>query len=401
MLAKTSKKRSEKNNNLNPHNLMKKLVTLAFGFLIVACQATTEDSLEGKQKALAEKQEELQKLEADIEKLKADIAALDTTEVEERVVPVRVQELANANFNHYVDFTGTVSSRENIMISSEANGRVLSVPAREGQEVSRGQVLVRLDNEAVSRQLEEAEAMFKLAETTYQKRKNLWDQNIGSEIEYLQAENNYKTAKSRLAQVRTQYNNTIVRSPISGTVDQVVVNEGEFISFGAPIVRVVDLDNVEVETELSESYLPAVHRGDTVEVSIPALGVETKAVVNFVSQVINPENRSFKVKVNLPNKEGRIKPNVLANLKIRDYASGAAIVVPSKAISKDLKGDFVYTVSNEGGAVVARKKYIKRGRSSDVTTEILEGLTAGDRVIVSGYDQVNEGTLVEVKSGQA
>ena len=375
---------------------MKRTLIFALSIFAVSCAKQEANTLEEKQALLGTKETELATLQQEIETLKDEISEMDTASSSAATV-VKVAELKKKSFSHYVELTGTVTSKENIMISAEAGGRILSVPAQEGQKVSKGQILVRIENEAVGNQLAEAKTAFELAETTYKKRKNLWDQNIGSEIEYLQAKSNYESTRSRYAQIKTQYENTMIKAPINGSVDVVQVNEGEFVSIGTPIVRVVDLAKVEIEAELSEQYMTNVHKGDSVQVRIPALGIELTAPVTFVSQVINPNNRSFKVKVNLNNKDGLIKPNVLANLIIRDYKNDEAIVVPSKVITKDLKGDFVYVASNEGGTQKAVKKYITKGRSSGAETEIETGLEAGDKIITDGYNQVNNGETISVQ----
>lgn len=375
---------------------MKKTLIIALSIFAASCANQEANTLEEKQALLGTKESELASLQQEIETLKEEISEMDTTASNVATV-VKVAELKKKGFNHFVELTGTVTSKENIMISAEAGGRVVEVTAEEGQKVSKGQILVRIENEAVGNQLAEAKTAYELAETTYKKRKNLWDQNIGSEIEYLQAKSNYESTKSRYAQVQTQYDNTMIKAPINGSVDVIEVNKGEFVSIGMPIVRVVDLARVEIEAELSEQYMSNVHTGDSVEVKIPALGVQLTAPVTFVSQVINPNNRSFKVKVNLDNKNGLIKPNVLANLMIRDYQNQEAIVVPSKVITKDLKGDFVYVASNDNGEVKAEKKYIKKGRSSGPDTEIESGLQAGDKIITDGYNQVNNGEIISVQ----
>ena len=378
---------------------MKKQIILiaSIVFLVAACQPQAEEgSLEAKQQELSEKQEELSKLKAEITALEDQIAEMDTTQPE-RQARVEIREIKPTKFEHFVKLTGTVTSKENIMISAETSGRVEAIPANEGQKVAQGTVLVRIENDAVANQLQEAKSAFELAETTFRKRDNLWQQNIGSEIEYLQAKNNFETAKSRYAQVQSQYNNTIIKATISGTVDNIVVKQGEFVNMGREIVRVVDLERVEIEAELSEEYLPAIHRGDSVKVEIPALGITRMSPVTFVSQVINPDNRSFKIKINLQNRDGRIKPNVLANLLIRDYQNEEALVVPSQCIKKDLKGDFVLVSSTEEGETVAKKRYVQRGKSFGDKTEIKGGLEAGDEVITVGYDQLNDGDPVAIQ----
>ena len=378
---------------------MKKTIVIALSILAASCSMQDGGSLEEKKSLLSEKEQELATLEGEINILKEEISELDTASSTSQSVVTRVETMSlkrNA-FNHYVELTGTVTSKQNIMISAEAGGRIEAIPAVEGQKVSKGQVLVRIENEAVANQLSEAQAAFELAKATYNKRKNLWDQNIGSEIEYLQAKTNYESTRSRLAQIQSQYDNTVIKSPIKGSVDDIRVNEGEFVNMGMPIVRVVDLENVEIEAELSEDYMTSVQKGDSVTVKIPAVGVSMKTPISFVSQVINPDNRSFKIKVNLNNREGLIKPNVLANIQIRDYRNEEALVVPSKVITKDLKGDFVYAAVQKGDSLIAEKKYIKKGRSAGAHTEIVEGLGEGDRIIVAGYNQVNNGETISTQ----
>ncbi len=381
-------------NNPQTTPMKKHLILLFSAVLLISCEQNP-DSLEGKQAMLEEKQKELAELQAAVNQLETEIAAMDTTATE-AATPVETKSLSNETFEHYVKLTGTVTSKENIMISAETSGRVVAIPALEGQKVGRGTVLVRIENEAVSNQLQEAKSSFELAEVTFQKRKKLWDQKIGSEMEFLQAKNAFETTKSRYAQVQTQYNNTIIKAPINGVVDDISVKEGEFVGMGSPIVRVVDLEKVEIEAELSEQYLRAIKKGDSVKVEIPALGITRKAPVAFVSQVINPDNRSFKIKVNLENKDGQIKPNVLANLMIRDYRNDTALVVPSTSINKDLKGDFVYLAVSKDGDLVAQKRYVKKGSSFGASTEIKEGLKADDQVITIGYNQVNDGEKISL-----
>lgn len=374
---------------------MKKLTTLIILGIAVSCQPS--DDLALKQAKLEEKQKELSALNEEIARLREEIAGLDTTIATERTTRVKVEELEIKGFEHFVEITGTVTSEKNLMISAESNGQIMDIKVEEGLEVNKGQVLAIIDNETESRQLEEAQAVYDLAKTTYEKRKNLWDQSIGSEINYLQAKNNFETAKSRLEQARKRFQNTLVTSPIKGSVDVIEVNLGELVSMGTPVIRVVDVDNVEIEAELSENYLASVKKGDSVRVTIPALGYEAMSRVNFVSQVINPNNRSFLIKVAIENENRLIKPNILANLMIRDYAKDSAIVVPSRAIGKDLRGDFLFlAIEDELGVERAEKRYIRRGISFGAETEILEGLSKGDRVITDGYDEVNQNEAITI-----
>ncbi len=376
---------------------MKALKNICLVFTLLAAAACSQNDMEAKKAKLAEKAEAFAKLKEEIKVLEGELAAMDTTKVEKPKTPVQVKKIGNELFKHYVKITGTVTSKENILISAEANGKVKSISGVEGRKVSAGTVLVNLDSDMASATLREAKSRYDLAKITFEKRKNLWDQKIGSEIEFLQAEASFKSAKSQYENAQKGYDNTIIKSPISGTLDIVSVKKGELVSIGAPIARVVDLDKIEVEANLSEQYLASIKKGDSVRVEIAALGIEKKALVSFVSQVINPENRSFTVKINIPNKDGKVKPNVLAKLFIKDYENTQALVVPSNCINKDLKGDFVYVTKANNGIVAAHKKYITMGKSSKDDTEVANGLEEGDQVVTAGFNLVNEGEIVNVK----
>jgi membrane fusion protein (multidrug efflux system) len=202
---------------------------------------------------------------------------------------------------------------------------------------------------------------------------------------------------NRLAQVEAQLKNTMIIAPVSGVVDNINVNTGEFVGVGTPVVRIIDLNNLEVETDLSENYLKAVKKGDPVKVSIPALGLNQEEKIIFLSQYIKPENRSFTVKVALNNQSELIKPNLLAELTFRDYNNAEAFVIPSISVKKDLKGNYVYTVVNTDGENRVNKRYIITGYSFSDKSEITSGLIAGEKVIIAGFNEVSEGQKVSVQ----
>ncbi len=376
---------------------MKKLIALLSLGLIVACNQNPED-LGSLKKNLSEKQDELSALKLEIDSLEAKIARMDTSAPkQEKLVPVNTLSMAERPFEHFLRLSATITSKENVLLSAESNGRVVSVNAKEGDRVRKGDVILRLESDFIEGQLQEAEAAYKLAKTTYERRARLWKDSIGSEIEFLSSETNYKASENRLRQVRAQYENTFVKAPVSGTLDAITVNEGEFVAPGTPVARVVDLANLELETEVSESYLKAIKVGDSVEVNIPALDLNQMETVIFTSQYINPANRSFTVKVSLNNKNALIKPNLLAEIKLKDYAKKNALVLPSLAVQKDLKGDYVYLAKAEGEVTKVQKAYVQLGKSFGEETEILSGLAVGDQVVTAGYNEINDGQTVDLK----
>lgn len=376
---------------------MKKLSLLFTLGLLAAC--SQPEDLEALQGSLKEKQAELKEIQVAIDSLEQRIARMDTTkvDVEVKLTPVRVKEMQAETFQHFVRLNATVSSKQNVRLSAEGNGRVVSINAKEGSRVRKGQTILRLESDFIEGQLREAEAAYKLAKTTFERRERLWKDSIGSEIEYLNAETNFRAAENRVKQAKAQFENTFVKAPVSGTVDLITVNEGEFVGAGSPVARVVDLSNLELETDLSEKYLKDVKVGDAVTVKIPSIGLEQEERVIFTSQFINPENRSFTIKVGLQNSDALIKPNLLAEIKLKDYENTNALVVPSMAILKDLEGDYVYLTVAEDDGYITSKRYVKLGRTFGESSEIIEGLNSGDQVIVVGANGVSEGQLVDIQ----
>jgi len=377
---------------------MKKAIYIILAIsLFAACNQ--EPKLEDLKGELSTAQEEMGTLQIAIDSLEMKIAKLDTNRVAEpvKLVPVKVRAIARENFEHFVKVSGLVSSKQDVMLSAEGNGRVISIDAKEGERVRAGQVIIRLENDIITSQLAEVKAGYKLAKTTFERRARLWKDSIGSEIEYLNAETNFISSKDRLAQAQAQLENSMIIAPVSGVVDNIKVNKGEFVGMGTPVVRIVDLDNLEIETDLSENYLRAIKKGDRVRVDIPALGLNQEEKIIFTSQYIKPENRSFTVKVALDNQNELIKPNLLAELTFRDYYNDSAYVVPAIAVKKDLKGNYVYTVVSDANGNVVKKRYITTGYSFSDKSEITSGLTKGEQVIVAGFNEVSEGQEVSVQ----
>ena len=378
---------------------MRKLTPLlALLFLAASCGKPSGDgSLADNKASLEEKKKELAELQAEIKTLEEKINSQDTTSKAEKLTPVATKKVQTTTFNHYLQITGTVSSQENVLLSAESMGRVVSIPVKEGQKVSKGQTLVALNADALKEQLQEAQASYDLAKTTFKRRQRLWKDSIGSEIQYLNAQTQFKAAKNRLGQIKAQLDNSTISSPINGRVDEITVNTGEFLAMGTPVVRVVDMENLEVEAEISEDYLGDIQVGDSVHVTIDALGLEQVQPVIFTSQYINPNNRSFKIKVKLNNSNQLIKPNLLASLRIRDYQNPAALAVPSMAIKQDLTGEYLFVIEQNNGENVVAKRYITKGLTSNDQTEVLEGLTPSDLVVTSGYNLVAAGQAVTLK----
>ena len=374
---------------------MRKIIILsALSLVLFACskEAKTQsidDLIKTKNvKALNEKKTALQ---AEIAKIEAGLATLDV-KTEEALVSVLT--LKDTIFNHYLDIQGNVNTKENILVQPEFSGTLTSLTVKAGDRVSKGQILGRVDDAGMSSQLASAENQYNLAKTTFERQKNLWDKKIGSEIQYLQAQTQMVSAQKQVAQIRAQLSKTVIRAPFTGTIDEVFVEKGQVVGPSATgLMRIVNLGNMYVSTSVPETYIGKLKVGDLVDVYLTSLGKTYKGKVRQVGNFINPNNRTFGIEVSVPNPENLLRPNQVAKLKITDYTSKDAIVVPTNVIQEDGKGNqYVYVVEGRNGKTgTAKKVIVTTGQSSDNVTEILSGLSADDIIVTEGVNTISEG----------
>ncbi|MFY7757754.1 MAG: efflux RND transporter periplasmic adaptor subunit [Flavobacterium stagni] len=375
---------------------MKKYITLVLATtLLVACGKKEDAS--GNIDALIEaknaKELQLKKaaLQADINKIDAALTEMNV-KVDEALVSV--QAVKDTVFNHYLEVQGNVDTKENILIQPEFSGTLVSLNAKAGQRVSKGQVLGRVDDAGLSQQLASLENQYALAKTNFDRQKNLWDKKIGSEMQYLQAQTNMITAQKGVAQLKAQLAKTIIRAPFTGTIDEVFVEKGQVVSPSAQgLMRIVNVSNMYVSTTVPETYVGKLKVGTEVDVFLTSLGKTYKGKVRQVGNFINPSNRSFGIEVTVPNPQGLLRPNQVAKLRIIDYVNKKALVVPTNVIQKDANGEsYVYVASEVNGKTAkAKKVVVKTGQSSDNFTEILSGLAAEELIVTDGVNTISEG----------
>jgi len=369
-------------------------------FFLTACgnqDVTWPTDLAGKKQLLTTKKQAIKTLEADLAKLKSEIAELDTTQ---RVITrklVTTQIIKKADFERFVEIQAAVESGDAVKASSETGGRIISLNVKEGQNIRRGQIIANLDMESVNKQIAELETSLELAEDVFTRQKRLWDQNIGSEMQLLQAKNNKESLENSIKTLQTQAGMSTVRAPFAGTVDDVMPKIGEMASPGMPVARIVNVGDVYLKAEISERYLGKVDVGDSVEVEFPGV-YETMAVVKRTGSYINPNSRSFEVIVDIPNKNAVLKPNMLAKLKINDYTANETVVLPSSMIQQDTRGNsFIYTLEQMGDKKKVKKIEIETGLDYDGKTEIVKGLEDVAAIVDKGARQVANGEEVEVQ----
>lgn len=374
---------------------MKKIILLTvLSFVLFACEnKQNEQSLENliatkNIKALNDKKTVLQ---AEITKIEEALAKLD---VKKEEALVAVATLKDTVFSHYLDIQGNVDTRDNILVQPEFSGTLTSLTVKAGQRVTKGQILGKVDDAGMSQQLASLESSYALAKTTFERQKNLWDKKIGSEIQFLQAQNQMTAAQKGVAQLKAQLSKTVIRAPFSGTIDDVFVEKGQVVAPSPQgLMRIVNLNNMFVSTSVPESYIGKLKVGDQVAVFLSSLNKTYNGKVRQIGNFINPNNRSFGIEVSLPNPENLLRPNQVAKLKIVDYVSKDAIVVPTGIIQEDGTGsNYVYVVEGSNGKTgIAKKVIVTVGKSSDNVTEILSGLNAEDMIVTEGVNSISNG----------
>ena len=332
-------------------------------------------------------------LQAEISKIDAALGTLDVKTTQESLVSVLT--VKDTVFNHYLEVQGNVNTKENILVQPEMPGTLVSLNVIAGQRVSKGQILGRTDDGGMSQQLASVENQYTLAKTTFERQKNLWDQKIGSEIQFLQAQTQMIGLQKSVLQMKAQLSKTLIKAPFTGVIDAVFVERGQVVAPSPQgLMRIVNLSNMYVSTEVPETYIGKLKVGSLVNVSLTSLGKTYQGRVRQVGNNINPANRSFGIEVSVPNPGNLLRPNQVAKLQIIDYTKKNAIVVPTNTIQSNGDGTkFVYIANNVNGkTAVAKKVVITTGQSSENVTEILSGLKSNDVIVTEGINTISEGT---------
>jgi membrane fusion protein (multidrug efflux system) len=380
-------------------NIYLSLITLS----MLAASCGQDDQLAEKKEALSEKKSQMRELKAEISELESEIAALDPefARANRRAALVTTKPVVQQYFEHFVEVRGEVRSNKNVSISAEAMGMINRIPVEEGQQVRQGEVLLNINASVLRNNIEEVKTQLELARSVFERQKNLWDQNIGSEIQFLEAKTKKEGLERQLATLQAQLNQSVLRAPFSGTIEEIMVREGEMTSVGMPLLRLVSLQDMYIKADVSENYIGSFKKGDEVEVHFPALNRRITTTLASVGQVIDPRNRTFTIEARLPGDTELLKPNLLAVLQVKDFEAEDAIVIPTNLIQRDGKGEFVYVVEQQAEVPQAKKKHIETGITYQNQTMVKSGLSADDTLIDQGFREVVDGMNLQISGEEA
>ena len=359
--------------------------------LLAACSAATPDDKKAQLEKLKSQQAEIAKQVVQLEK---EIAKENPAEAKIKTKDVAVTEVKTKQFDHYVQTQGRVEAEDNISVSAQSPGVVTAVYVNEGQQVSKGQVLAQIDNAVILSSIESMKSQLDLAKSVYERKKNLWDQKIGTEVQYLQAKTNKETLERQIQSLHEQNEMLRIKSPINGTVDEVTAKIGEAVSPGLPAFRVVNTSDLKLTANVSEAFVTDIKKGNKVVVTIPELKKDLESKVTFVGRTIDPLSRTFMVEVALPS-EPNLRPNMSGVIKVVFHTEPAAIAVPINVV-QDINGEkIVFVAESNGKNTIARKKVVSvegvYGGQAQVS-----GLNAGDKVVTFGYQGLNDGEFLKI-----
>ena len=384
-------------NRISNHIKMKtqSIIILLFATLVIVSCSQPTDDLQAKKDELEAAKAELQELKSTISSLTKEIEAQDPDFFKSSQSAIRVTSIpaAKTHFEHKIEVRGSVMSRTNVQVGSELPGILTSVRVKEGQQVRKGQVLATINKEDIERNIATTETQLSFAKTVFEKRDRLWKKNIGTEIQYLEAKNNKETLERQLESLKTQLKKTSIVAPISGTIEQVPVKNGQYVQPGFPVVFLVNNANNYVSAEVSEAFVGRFEKGDEVTVNIPSLGDNFSSTIASIGQVINEGSRTFTVEVALP-RGNEYKTNTVTLLSLTDYSSEESIVIPSRIIQEDIKGNFVYLIEGDK----AKKVHVQLGLSYENQTQVLTGLNGGETIVDKGNRAVADGTTITIQN---
>ena len=381
---------------------MKKLIPALLLFLFLgSCKKTDKkpETLEEFSAKLAELKQERSMLNKQIDQLTDKVAELDPS-LQEKAKLVETNQVETSDFVRYIDIQGSVKADDPVNAVSDMGGRITDLKVKEGEYVKKGTIIAQIDVETIEKQISELETSLELAQDMYNRQERLWAQKIGSEVQYLQAKNNVERLEKSMETLKLQESKAFVYAPISGAVDLVMMKQGEVAAPGLPIVQILNTSKLKVTTYLPETYLKMVKQGMKVDLEFPSIEYITTGTISQLGRKIDPTNRTLELDITPRKSSSLLRPNLLAEIKIKEYQSKDVVTMPLEYILQEVDGtEFVYIAQQDTeGTLRAKKRYVTIGEAADGKVVITEGLTEGEVVIFKGSRNVSDGELLEISN---
>jgi RND family efflux transporter MFP subunit len=369
--------------------MIKKISYIVLGIFFASC-GTSENK--GKQLSDLKKQRDV--LTKQIVKLTSEVKKENGTQVEHASM-VDIKQYSGVEFKHYIDVQGLVESDNNILIPAQSPGLVRRIYIDEGDRVHKGQILAQIDSDLVIRGIKELKISIELATTVYERQTRLWEKKIGSEIQFLQAKSQKESLEMKLQSLNKQLEMTKIIAPISGTIDHILIKEGEMAAAGRGAIRIVNVSDLKITASLSEIYINDVNSGDDVAITFPSLNKVANDKIVSVAKVIDPKNRTFNIEVAAPELKN-LKPNMLTVLRVNDYTKADAILVPMNIMQNTGKKFFVFKAVQKDGKWHAKKTFVTPGKYYNNQIELLKGVNKGVYLVTFGFQQISDGSLLTI-----
>ncbi len=381
-------------------------ILFLFSLIFISCNNGSKKSIESiiatndLKKIRDKKSEIVQEQHKIIEQIKLLDNAISNLDKAKKIPLITTFMVNDTIFDHYLEIQGSVNTKNLLVIYPQFSGILTNVYIKDGQKVKKGQLLAKIDDGGLSQQLAQLHIQSELSKTTYERQKRLWEQKIGSEIQYLQAKSNYEAQEKAIDQLQKQVDKTLVKAPFSGTIDDVITEQGSVVIPGqTQLMRIINLDDMYIEANVPEQYITNISKNKTVEIEFPVLNKTITAKIRQVGNYINPANRTFKIEIAIPNKDKSIKPNLTAKLKINDYSNKNSLLIPQSIISENATGEqyvFIVNDKKENNEALATKVIIKTGKTQGDVIEVLDGLENGSEIIQEGARSVIDGQVVKI-----
>jgi RND family efflux transporter MFP subunit len=377
-------------------------INLPLLLVALTAYACSEDSNNETDKLKSELNETIAQIE-DLNKkkftLEVELSKIDSSFRKNELNAVTFVMADTSDFVNFVEVQGNIEADKNVLLNAEMSGVINKILVQEGQHVRKGQTLLYIDTEILNKNIEEVKKSLELAQFVFEKQENLHKQNIGSELQYREAKNNKERLEQTLQTLETQKSKAIVTAPFDGYIEKVMVEEGSMAMPQVPLLRIIDMKKIKIETDVMETYLRTVHKDRKADIYIRALDTTIyDAAITFVGKYINPANRTFRIQIALNNYSERILPNLVALVRIKNEKLKNVLTIPNECILQSNTGkNYVYVIKDENGKHIARKVDIETGPSDDTHTVVLENLKPGDKVVLEGARGIKNGMELTVR----